>query len=158
MDNEAPPVYATFTEGDNFIAFWKSGSSSISFYNPSDIHATSFTKSTDSFMKSRSSYQEQGHLDGFDDTINAAWHILGQQCLFIDRTKIELSIMAPGVYWPRIWRGRYDEGALFGRGVVIEWGVGYKEGLRAELDPSRCRIKRDCRKVRSARVRSRRIG
>jgi transposase-like protein len=37
-------------------------------------------------------------------------------------------------------------------------GLRYKQDFRAELDPSGCRIKPDCRKVKSASVRNRRIG
>lgn len=109
MDNVAPPIYAMFTSGGNFIAFCQSDESSVSFYKPSDIDAPQFTENTDSFNESRPRYQERGQLDGFDETVNAAWHILGGQLQSIDRRKVEKSKMTPGAYWPRIWRGRYDE-------------------------------------------------
>ncbi|SOE74533.1 hypothetical protein SAMN05446635_5332 [Burkholderia sp. OK233] len=48
--------------------------------------------------------------------------------------------------------------ALFGRGVVVDSALRYKQDFREELDPSGCRIKPDCRKIKSASVRNRRIG
>ncbi|WP_175835903.1 hypothetical protein [Burkholderia multivorans] len=102
------PVYAAFANNESFVAFWKSGENEITFYTPSSIHETQFTSGTQSFLESREHYEERGDLNGFDETVNAAWHILGQQMMFLDKSKVESSKIPLGTYWPRIWRGWYS--------------------------------------------------
>jgi len=102
------PVYAAFDANGHFVAFWEIRPNEIAFYNPSSIHETYFTSGTQSFVESRSHYEASGELDGFNETVNAAWHILGQQMLFLDKRKVERSKIPLGTYWPRVWRGWYS--------------------------------------------------
>jgi hypothetical protein len=128
MEAAPPQVYTTINMSGDFIAFWQVDENNISFFHPNNPWGKSYTKDLSQWRQAREDYNKREHdFSSYDEIINAAWHCLGQHGNIIDKSKVKLSALEVGKYFPRIWRGSYDSGLLSGySGIDARKIYGYK--------------------------------
>jgi hypothetical protein len=129
-------VHKGLTLQGDLVAFWKSEENTISFFMPSNYRNQHFSHSMASWNSDRASYiSKDNDFDLYDDTINAAWHYLGQRLVFLNKRSVALSTVPPGVYYPRIWRGYSPASAQFGSYNAIvareQYGYSYTQSVVA---------------------------
>jgi hypothetical protein len=112
---EVPEVYKVKAETGQFAAFWLSDDGrTMNLFLPGDMWEKYKQYDLSKWESLRDSYSK-GHkhnLEAFNETVNAAWHFLALNSVFIDKSKVEPSTIAPGIYFPRIWRGFGSETCL----------------------------------------------
>ncbi len=103
-----PDVYKVIARNDRFAAFWKADEDTLMLFVPSNPFEQ-YIRCNLSDWRSINYDRIEHQLDLYNDTINAAWHFLGLNQVFVDKSKVELSSIEPGTYYPRIWRGFVSE-------------------------------------------------
>jgi hypothetical protein len=101
-------VYKVKADSGQFAAFWLSDDGrTMNLFLPGDMWEKYKRCDMSEWESLRESYSKdpKHNLGAFTETINAAWHFLALNNTYIDKNKVELSAIEPGVYFPRIWRG-----------------------------------------------------
>jgi hypothetical protein len=128
-------VHKGLTLQGDLVAFWKSDENTMSFFMPNNYGNSYFSHSTTEWDSQRASYiSRDNDFDLYDDTINAAWHYLGQHGT-LNKRSVVLSTVPPGIYYPRIWRGYWPPSAQFGSynavGAREQYGYSYTQSAVA---------------------------
>lgn len=106
-------IYKVFSREEKFAAFCQLSAENFSFFLPDNFFEDKyFTVSVSDWQSIRSSFREKDKMlfDSFDEIINAGCHFLAMRDFHFDREKVEISTLAPGAFFPRIWRGFKDPG------------------------------------------------
>jgi hypothetical protein len=80
----------------------------VCIYLPDDMYEKIGSITHEQWAEQKQSYinRDDGNLDLYDDTVNAAWQRLSINT--IDRASARKIKLLLGEYFPRIWRGVYD--------------------------------------------------
>lgn len=102
-----PEVYKVKADSGQFAAFWLSDDRTMNFFLPGDMWEKYKRYDLSEWESLRDGYSKdpKHNLAAFNETINAAWHFLALNNTYIDKSKVEVSTIEPGFYFPRIWRG-----------------------------------------------------
>lgn len=124
----SPTVYTARTADGHFVAFWKEGDDTIAYFQPDSYYQRHFRKSLAEWGAQRASYLSRDNdFDQHEDIVNAAWHYHGMEAGPLVRAGAAPSKMEPGIFYPRIWRGGYDQNGLQVYNVIDPRQVyGYK--------------------------------
>ena len=97
------PIYKSVIHTGDFVAFWQQ-EEKLWVFSPGSLRQKDFYVEMEDWRSHRTSYAAED-LAKYEDVVNAAWHYCGQSLQFLDRDRATRSVIEPGVYYPRIWRG-----------------------------------------------------
>jgi hypothetical protein len=102
-----PEVYKIKADSGQFATFWLSDDRTMTLFLPGDLWEKYKTYDLSGWESVRESYSKDAthNLGAFNETVNAAWQFLALNSVYIDKSKVELTAIEPGNYFPRIWRG-----------------------------------------------------
>jgi hypothetical protein len=104
-------VYVTTTAIGDLCVFSKVGDE-VRIYLPGSYNEKYLSIRLDEWSRIASSYHSPNDLHLYNDVINAAWQCAGIQNPII-KGNVEILQTKIGSYYPRIWRGIYDQGRFY---------------------------------------------